>query len=276
MADQGGTPLDSVHPELLEHMMQRNVFPARDDEEPSEDVLAEAIGVSISLLDDEDQLDMLSRFMTDREIALQGLQHPDVQNMDLRIALTSDERALVRKGLEPPEGDPPVPDDVGECIICGENAHLALERCGCPYCLSCLRELVRNGTLEEQSFPPRCCHQAVDEATVRLTRQPGLMHLLRMMDVEFSSPALDRVYCYDGRCATHIPVPVEDGCPACGRQTCVDCGKKEHPGERCGAGEGGEEERVEDVWAMMDTNNVVNCPGCGRMVNLLIGCNQMT
>jgi hypothetical protein len=275
MADRGALPLDSVHAELVALMLESDVYPEGDAEDLSEDVLAEAVGLAVSLTEQEQQLELLSRFMTDEEVAQQGLRHPQVQDMDLGIALTSDERVLVRRGMqEPGDDDPPAPNNVGECTICSEAAHLTIP-CGCPYCLSCLRELLREGMQSEQTFPPRCCHP-LHEATVRLVNQPELVHLFRMLEVEFSSPGMDRLYCYDGSCATFIPRPTNEGCPACGRRTCAECGMKAHPGQGCGAGPQGGEEETEDVWAIMDEHGVVNCPGCGRMVDLIDGCNHIT
>ncbi|KAH6900610.1 hypothetical protein B0T10DRAFT_32449 [Thelonectria olida] len=275
MAKQGTFPLDSVHPELVDLMLQGDVFPEGDEEELSEDMLAEAVGVAVSLTEYEQQLELLSRFMAHEEIAQHGLRHPQIQNTDLGLALTSDERVLVRRGLpEPEKGDPPAPNNVGECIICTEAAHLTIP-CDCAYCFPCLRELLRGGLQSEQTFPPRCC-QPIEEATVHLARQPGLVHLFRMCEVEFSSPAMDRLYCYDGQCATFIPRPIEEGCPACGRHTCAHCGRKAHPGHPCGAGPQEGEEETEDVWAVMDENGVINCPGCGRMLDLIDGCNHIT
>ncbi|KAK7404011.1 hypothetical protein QQX98_010182 [Neonectria punicea] len=277
MGDRNDDPFQRAHPDLVDLLFRHDVFPEGDIDELSEHVLAEAIGLAISLADIDEQLQILSRIMTDQEVAAQGLQHPDVQNLDLRIPLTADERALVLR--QSPEPDPADADaargarDRRDCLICGETAHLVIS-CGCAYCRPCLRDAIRVGLRSENDFPPRCC-ASLHEDTIRRARRPGLVHLFRMLAAEVQVPAPDRLYCHDGTCATFIPPGSRGVCLGCGMRTCEACGRRGHEGlERCGDGaEDGE--ALEDVWASMDRNGIVNCPGCGRMVSLRDGCNHM-
>ncbi|KAI5467632.1 hypothetical protein BGZ63DRAFT_371720 [Mariannaea sp. PMI_226] len=248
-------PLHTVHPMLMRLMHKHHVFPIVDEptrENLTEDLLAEAIGLAISLEDHERQLDILSRIMSDKEVAVQGLQHPDIQNLDIQVALTSDERVVaLREETQLDVDDPPRPGNLGDCLICSEEAHVTLP-CHCVYCLVCLREAIRVGLRSEEAFPPRCCVR-LGEATIRLARRPALLHLYRQLDMEYQTPASDRLYCYDGKCALFIPPSGDAECRACGRRTCGRCREQDHPGRDCGQSPGEErEEIVEDVWALMD------------------------
>jgi hypothetical protein len=136
--------------------------------------------------------------------------------------------------------------------------------------LTCYREAIRVGLRSQEEFPPRCC-QSFDVQAIELARAPALVHLFRQMQEEADVPLHDRLYCHDGNCAAFIPPHRNGHCLFCDTHTCRDCGERGHPGQPCreGAAE-------EDVWATMDENRTVNCPGCGRMIELAEACNHMT
>ncbi|KAF7532206.1 hypothetical protein G7Z17_g13665 [Cylindrodendrum hubeiense] len=206
MDDRHNGPLDRVHPYLIELLFHQGVVPDGNGNELSEDVLADAIGLALSLSEVDDQFFFMSRIMTEQEVAVQGLQHPDVQNMDLHIPLTAAERVeVLRQAAEPDAEDERAPRNVGTCIICLEPGQLTVPMpCNCAFCFPCLREAIRVGLRSEQDFPPQCCSPFL-EPTIRLVNRPGLVHLFRQLGAEVAVPAADRLYCYRGECATFIP-----------------------------------------------------------------------
>lgn len=263
-------PFDYVHPLLRELLDRMGAMPPGDPEELSEGTLARAIYFAIEMTDDFEQASILSRIIPDEELARERLARPDVRDIHRHIFLSPIERRVALRNSPEPEEDLEAAD-LGDCVVCGDTGTVRM-RCSCIYCLPCLRRLVRLGLSSEVEFPPRCCNIPLTETMVQLTRRPELVHLFRQLAAEAAVPANQRLYCHDGNCATFIPPPRHGVCPVCRLATCTDCqGPQHRHGRRCHVGT-----EVENVWQTMDRNNVVNCPGCGRMVQLWDGCNHMT
>ncbi|KAH7156612.1 hypothetical protein EDB81DRAFT_928660 [Dactylonectria macrodidyma] len=275
MGDRPGGPLGLIHPELERLLRELDLYPRGD---VGEHAVSEAIALAISLADGDRQLDIVSRLMSDQEIAAQGLQHPDVLNINLHIPLTAQERVEALRQSPTLDGQPEAPaQGVGDCIICLEPGTIALPVCGCIFCLPCLRATIRNGLRSEHNFPPRCC-DAMSEAGIRAANRPALVHLHRQLAAEVAAPAQGRLYCHSGECATYIPRENRGECPSCGLRTCERCRGPAHGNGPCRAARNNNErgEELEDVWATMQENGAVNCPRCGRMVSLMDGCNHIT
>ncbi|KAF9775415.1 hypothetical protein IL306_006487 [Fusarium sp. DS 682] len=257
---------DRVHPDLVDLMIRLDLLPAEQDGF-SESNLARIIFLAIELADPDEQALLVSRIITDEEMALQRLLSPEVRNTNHRVVL---DRAERRAAFREEANDPaPARGNGEDCLICGENAHVRAP-CGCNYCLSCYREAIRLGLRSQEEFPPKCC-EPFDVAAIELARSSALVHIFRQMQEEADAPMHDRLYCHDGNCAAFIPPDRNGHCLFCNTHTCRDCGARGHPGRPCQEGDA-----EEDVWATMDDNRTVNCPGCGRMIQLSEACNHMT
>ncbi|KAF4948891.1 hypothetical protein FGADI_9175 [Fusarium gaditjirri] len=259
--------LDRVHPDFLDLLIRRELLPPEGEDVFSEPYLARLIFMALELAEDDEQAFLVGRIITDEDSAFERLRSPEVRNTNHRVVLDRTERRIAFREAA---NDPAPQQGNGEdCIICAEDAHLTA-LCGHNYCLPCYREAIRVGLRSQEEFPPRCCEPMTEEG-VALARAPALVHLFRQMQEEADVPIHDRLYCHDGNCAAFIPPDRNGHCLLCDTHTCRDCGERGHPGQPCreGAAE-------EDVWATMDENRTVNCPGCGRMIELAEACNHMT
>ncbi|RKK92936.1 hypothetical protein BFJ71_g9928 [Fusarium oxysporum] len=259
--------LDRVHPDFLDLLIRHELLPPEGDDGFSEPYLARLISIALELAEDDEQAFLVGRIITEEELAFERLRSPEVRNTNHRIVLDRTERRIVFREAA---NDPAPEQGNGEdCMICGDDAHFRA-LCGHNYCLPCYREAIRVGLRSQEEFPPRCCEPITEEG-VALARAPALVHLFRQMREEADVPIHDRLYCHDGNCAAFIPPDRNGHCLLCDTHTCRDCGERGHPGQPCreGAAE-------EDVWATMDENRTVNCPGCGRMIELAEACNHMT
>ncbi|KIL93135.1 hypothetical protein FAVG1_03112 [Fusarium avenaceum] len=256
--------LDRIHPDLVDLMIRFQLLPPRQSGY-TEDNLARICNLAIELADPDEQALLVSRIIPEEELALERLRSPEVRDLTHRVVLDRAERkaALEEHEYVPTSG---LPQD---CLICTETAHLRIP-CGCYYCVSCFRMAICRGLRSQEEFPPRCC-KPFNDAVVAFAGSPALVHLFRQMKEEADTPIHDRLYCYNGHCAAFIPPDCKGKCLLCHRKTCVECFEKAHPDRPCEQGDA-----EEDVWAMMDKNKTVNCPGCGRMVELLEACNHMT
>ncbi|KAF4463766.1 E3 ubiquitin- ligase ARI4 [Fusarium albosuccineum] len=243
-----GDAWDRVHPELIDLMFRHEVVPNQD---VTEETLARTIFLAIELADPFEQADIVSRIVSEEEVARQRLQNPDVRNIQHRIALDAAERRAALCATPEPERqvERHQGPNLGECLICGEQGHITTA-CRHAYCLPCLRESIRLGLQSENDFPPRCCEHFTEE-TIRLAQRPALVHLFRQLEEEVQVPVPDRLYCHDRSCATFIPPGGRGECPACGLGTCERCQAMAHEGE-CEEGE-----IVENVWETMDRNQCI-------------------
>ncbi|KAF4342414.1 e3 ubiquitin ligase ARI4 [Fusarium beomiforme] len=258
---------DRVHPDLVDLMIRLDLLPAEQDNGLSESNLARIIQLALELADPVEQALLVSRIITDEDMALRRLRSPEVQNTNYRVVLDRAERRAAF--MEEANDSAPARGNGEECLICADGAHVRAP-CGCNYCLSCYREAIRVGLRSQEEFPPKCCNP-FDVAAIELARSPALVHIFRQMQEEADAPIHERLYCHDGNCAAFIPPDRNGHCLFCDTHTCRDCGARAHPGRPCQEGDA-----EEDVWATMDDNRTVNCPNCGRMIQLSEACNHMT
>jgi hypothetical protein len=257
---------DRIHPDLVSLIFRFGLAPT-EEAGFTEANLARICHLAIELADPDEQALIVSRIIPEEELAFERLRSPEVQSISHRVVLDRAERKAALEGdnqeYVPPSGFSQ------ECLICTESAHVRVP-CGCDYCLPCFRTAIRRGLRSQEEFPPRCC-RPFNEAVIAFARSPPLVHLFRQMREEAGTPIHDRLYCHDGHCAAFIPPGCNGACLLCDRKTCVDCFEEDHPDRPCEQGDA-----EEDVWATMDKNKTVNCPGCGRMIELLEACNHLT
>ncbi|KAL7949667.1 hypothetical protein V8C42DRAFT_362041 [Trichoderma barbatum] len=294
-------PIEQLHP-ILYHLINRmEVMPPGDGASITEAILAEAVSLAITMLPEDEQVYIVSRIMTDDEIAEERLQSPEIQDPNSHVHLTNDEIRILLRQLSTLESD-----DIGEeyeeseeyeeleedeeageyedegiCCVCYDPVDISIP-CGCPICSRCLRKSISLSCCFEAEFPPGCCVD-FDEATILLAGVPALVHLFRQRSAEYAVPGFARLYCHDPHCSAFIPpgaiqpaAQEEDDatpvgtCLSCGKATCAVCGSRAHRGIPCR-----EEENAEAWWDMMDENKLAGCPECGIVVDLREGCNHI-
>ncbi|KAL7908878.1 hypothetical protein GGI35DRAFT_416663 [Trichoderma velutinum] len=276
-------PIEQLHPILLDIVERIEVIAPEDKASITQTELAQAVWLAISLLPDDEQSYIISRIMTDDEIAEEKLRSPQVQDLQHRVHLSGDEIRLLLRGSPEPEEYGEEDDGEEGCVVCFGNSDVSVP-CGCRYCGRCLRENILVGLRSELDFPPGCCDEPFDEATIRLAQRPALVHLFRQLSAEYAVHSGERLYCYDPRCSSFISARAvqpaardEDDatpvgiCPSCDKATCAACGSRSHRGLPC-------QEDVEDeeaLWDMMDDQELVGCPECGIVIALRDGCNHI-
>lgn len=161
------------------------------------------------------------------------------------------------------------------CMACGDMKHfvyLARAPCQHEYCRECLESLFQHATLDENMFPPRCCHQNIPLDANRLFLSGDLVQQFKKKSIEFSTT--DRVYCHQPTCSTFIPPSMyKDGmaqCSECDATTCVTCKKATHQGD-CPA-----DKELQEVLQIAHDQGWQRCPRCATMIELHTGCFHMT
>ncbi|KAI0483044.1 hypothetical protein GGR56DRAFT_686201 [Xylariaceae sp. FL0804] len=186
---------------------------------------------------------------------------------------------------------------VVECASCLDDvpARLVAVRCPCThsYCAPCLARLVAAACASEPLWPPRCCLTAIPEGDILAglglllldpdnAFDPSQSQSLRAeylaRNVEFGTPAGERVYCAGAGCGKFVPPPHgPDGlalCPSCGRATCVVCrGEGPHPRGECRCDGDLDLARTE---ALAEAEGWRRCPGCRAYVEHRDACRHMT
>ncbi|PNP50498.1 hypothetical protein THARTR1_08880 [Trichoderma harzianum] len=274
--------LEQLHPVLLNVVERMGVIPPKRRASITEADLARAVSQAISMLPDDEQSYIISRFMTDDEIAEERLQSPQVQDLGQLIHLSANEVRILLRSSPEPEDDQDEVEDEDRCIVCFSRSDFSLP-CGCRYCVRCHRENIRVGLRSELDYPTGCCNRPFNEATVRLARCPALVHLFRQLSAQYSVHPGERLYCHDPGCSSFIPAwaiqPAardEDNatpvgiCLSCRKATCAACGSRTHRGLPCR-----EEEDDEALLDMIDSQGLVSCPECGVVIALRDGCNHM-
>ncbi|KKO97516.1 hypothetical protein THAR02_10384 [Trichoderma harzianum] len=262
-------PIEQLHPVLFHIVEHMEMLPPEGRESITATELAHAVSLAISMLPEDEQSYIISRIMSDDEIAEERLQSPQVQDLQHRIHLSANEIRLLLRGSPEPEDDGEEVEPADACIVCASKSDVTVP-CGCHYCGHCLRENIRVGLRSEVDFPTGCCNRPFNEATVRLAQRPALVHLFRQLSAEYSVQPGERLYCHDPGCASFIPASAiqaaardEDNatamgtCPSCHKATCAACGGRSHRGLPCR-----EEEDDEALLNMMDSQGLVGCPSC--------------
>ncbi|KAI0735373.1 hypothetical protein C8Q76DRAFT_712045 [Earliella scabrosa] len=161
------------------------------------------------------------------------------------------------------------------CVICRDDIQgpVIHAPCGDAYDIECLVDLFRAAMVDESLFPPACCRQQFDIATVRPYLSRDLSALYDKKAVEFRTK--NRVYCHRPTCSTFLGEATTSAsnlyCVECWAQTCGHCKKAAHSIlTRC------ESEEDAAVVALAEESGWKRCPGCGHLVELTIGCYHMT
>jgi hypothetical protein len=167
----------------------------------------------------------------------------------------------------------PMKKIMGKCDSCQELVHVdSLSRCSCShsYCSDCLGRLVQASLADERLFPPRCCRQDIPISPGVLP--PTLMGQFKAKQVEYGCK--ERTYCHEPSCSTFVPPQfIKDDvavCVKCYRRTCTRCKGPTHDRE-CPL-----DTEAQQVLQVATENGWQRCYSCGRLVELVVGCNHMS
>lgn len=170
---------------------------------------------------------------------------------------------------------PVVTEGQQQCVVCleeFETRELVLFPCGHRYCNGCVRDLFTRSMTDEALFPPGCCRQPVGLPAVQHIISTEMLERYERRRVEIETQ--DRLYCSNQRCSAFLPANLVRNdrvvCPTCRTVTCTMCKGPAHRGD-CPA-----DTALRQVLDMAGENQWRRCPGCGRMVDLMDGCNHIT
>ncbi|KAJ9165757.1 RBR-type E3 ubiquitin transferase [Coniochaeta hoffmannii] len=173
----------------------------------------------------------------------------------------------------PPCPPQPERETFDKCDSCQDMFRTdSLAHCSCShnYCRECLAALFQSSLADEGRFPPRCCRQEIPANPQYLP--PQLIGQFRAKQLEYGCK--DRTYCHGPTCSTFVPPQFVRGdvaiCVKCSRRTCVKCKGPVHDRE-CP-----DDIEAREVLRVAAENGWQRCHSCGRLVELLQGCNHMT
>ena len=160
------------------------------------------------------------------------------------------------------------------CTICGDelkDIEYALPLCRHPYCGDCIKELFTHSFLDEQLFPPQCCHIPIPIASVKTFLTPEIEKEFATKSTEYKTK--NRIYCANRKCGVFVS-PAAGAtsleCSSCKTKTCIACKNEQHEGE-CP-----KDEAAEKLEALVKKKGWKRCPNCSRVIELQDGCNHIT
>jgi IBR domain, a half RING-finger domain len=133
--------------------------------------------------------------------------------------------------------------------------------------------------MDESSFPPRCCRQAIPRDSLFPFIARDVREMFEKASNEFSTRPRDRVYCSNATCSEFLGTGGTDltarrsmTCPECDHSTCSICRGPAHPrNTACSQDEG-----TGAIQSLMEENQWQRCPECHRVIELTYGCFHMT
>lgn len=198
------------------------------------------------------------------------------------------EEELSQRGFEAEKGGritaATMREDARTCITCLEEksswSDIGKTKCGHYWCCECVIARFHLATVDESSFPPKCCSK---NGEMRFDRQmlkfvvslPLMIEFLKKAE-EYITP--DRTYCSKLFCARFIPPRrIRTGwdnrgvgtCVECNSETCTNCKGAMHYGA-CN------EMASKDILEAVKANGWQTCSACHRIVELRTGCNHIT
>jgi hypothetical protein len=151
---RNSSAINHLHPDLLDLLRRTGTLPPGDLTIIPENDIAHAVSLALGLVGDDEQAFLVSRIMTDAELAARRLRRPDVRDMRRNVLFNAAERRVILSA-SPESEEAPAGTNSEPCIICEEADTVELN-CGCAWCPSCIREGIRTGLRSEVAFPPRC------------------------------------------------------------------------------------------------------------------------
>jgi len=217
-------------------------------------------------------------FMPPERVAGAETQLPDSADIEIRRSSgdTQGRASANAKSSATAAARPPgATEGQQQCVVRldkFETRELVLFPCGHHYCYGCVRDLFTRSMTDEALFPPGCCRHPVGLPAVQHIISTEMLERYERRRVEIETR--DRVYCSNQRCSAFLPTNLVRNdrvvCPTCRTVTCTMCKGPAHRGD-CPA-----DTTLRQVLDMAGENQWRRCPGCGRMMDLMDGCNHIT
>jgi hypothetical protein len=86
---------DRVHPDFVDLLIRSNLLPGEAGDGLSESNLARLIYIALELAEEDEQIFLLSRIITEDELAVERLRSPEVRNTHHRVVLDRVERRVL-------------------------------------------------------------------------------------------------------------------------------------------------------------------------------------
>ena len=159
------------------------------------------------------------------------------------------------------------------CACCRDEYRffeVATAPCGDNYCRDCLQTLFTESFKGQTLFPPRCHKHEFPLREVAMFLTSEVKARYQEKKIEYSTHP--RTYCSDCGNFVRPELIIRNiaTCKNCNTRTCTHCKKPVHEG---GCPEDPDRKKVLELAADQGWKE---CPGCGEMVELTIGCNHMT
>lgn len=144
--------------------------------------------------------------------------------------------------------------------------------CGHNYCGQCISTLLDKATVDEALFPPRCCKLEITMDMMVSFLTDDQIKIYEAKKVEFGTA--DRTYCHQKTCSA-FKQPISPGetiviCSDCGEKTCTVCKGPYHK-EDCP-----KDASTKEVLRLAADKGWQQCRNCSRMIELNLGCNQIS
>ncbi|RYP05461.1 hypothetical protein DL764_003810 [Monosporascus ibericus] len=170
-------------------------------------------------------------------------------------------------------------DALVECVSCLDDFRAGdTIRAPCHnYCRDCFRRLISAACQNEQQWPPKCCLNAIPDATVLLGVDGELQRQWHLRGAEWNVPVGERVYCSEPSCSTWCPpdhINAALGAARCsqGHWTCTICRGPQHDGaEACP-----QDRDLQRTNELAEEEGWKRCYGCGAYVEHREACQHMT
>ena len=174
---------------------------------------------------------------------------------------------------------PPLPSC--ECTSCFDELpdNKAVDMpCHHKYCSPCFSQLILTATINEATFPPKCCLQEIPKKTMRDHLSPKALAQFDEKALEYAVPVGNRYYCVSPKCAKWIDTRISrrvNGileCPHCAVKLCTTCRGPQHPSnEDCPQDYG-----LGSTLDQAERAGWRRCYRCRAIVELTSGCRHIT
>ena len=170
------------------------------------------------------------------------------------------------------------------CVLCRDQhrkSDLVKFPCEHKGCRDCVQKLFETSIDNEDLFPPRCCDKTKPVTLEACNRflKPAAVAQFKKKEIEYSTPASERIYCYNEPCSAFIPPTsyvVEEGiwwakCAECHLTTCTTCKQRWHFASDCR-----QDPALQQLMELASTKEWKQCTNCRSMIEMTYGCNHMS